>query len=93
MHAASSQNCRTFWIFIGLGKAGDIVSVKRNFARIDLVPSGKATYVTPEAIAKFEERKRVQRCHWDLTVSSVSLLLCCRRKPKTRSYSPAHPPP
>jgi large subunit ribosomal protein L9 len=40
-----------------LGQLGDIVNVKRGFARNYLIPQGKAKYATEHAIAEFQSKR------------------------------------
>ncbi|GAU94653.1 hypothetical protein RvY_06385 [Ramazzottius varieornatus] len=54
----------------GHGRAGDVVSVKRNIARMFLLPEGKATYVTAEGLTAFATKKEFERAHPELQSSS-----------------------
>ncbi|OQV25542.1 putative 39S ribosomal protein L9, mitochondrial [Hypsibius exemplaris] len=56
------------------GKAGHLVTVPRNIARMFLLPEGKAEYVTPEGIAVFEAKKREEALHPELQSSSATSL-------------------
>lgn len=40
-----------------LGKLGDVVNVKRGYARNYLIPQGKAKWATESAMAEFESRR------------------------------------
>ena len=51
-----------------LGELGQVVEVKRGFARNYLIPSGKATRASPEAIKEFENKRK------DLELKAKDLL-------------------
>ena len=42
---------------VNLGGLGDVVKVKDGYARNYLLPQGKATRATPEALAEFEKKR------------------------------------
>lgn len=42
---------------VNLGKLGDVVNVKRGYARNYLIPQGKAKWATESAMAEFESKR------------------------------------
>ncbi len=57
-----------------LGKLGDVVNVKRGYARNYLIPQGKATRVTETALAEFESKRAELEKNQAATLSSAQAI-------------------